>query len=378
MRILYASERPPYPFFLGGAARSAHNLMSILSKDFSVQCLAIGSKDFTNNPPWSCPKTEDFISLGISSVSPDQSTILFPSNYTVQVYDNFPPSLAKVIDEFSPDFIWTQLDGIEEVTQIAHEKGIKVILYLRDAEDSPVVIKKLASLGICIICNSHFMASRVKKITGKTAQVIYPSLENTFGVSGDSQGCITMINPSKVKGIDTFLEIARQLPEESFILVESWSLSDSNLAALQDKLSNLTNVKFSRRVPDIQSIYRQTKLLIVPSVWEEAFGRVVIEAQSCGIPVIASTRGGLPESVGSGGVCVDNYLNIDAWLTAIKQITLDEKNYRFLVKKAQEHAADKQFSTQYAATQFLDICGEPLNFQKSFKNKLSAILNRWI
>ena len=114
-----------------------------------------------------------------------------------------------------------------------------------------------------------------------------------------------MINPHRVKGIDTFLEIARRLPNEKFLLVESWTLGNTELETLKSKLASLANVSFLRRVPDVQEIYRQTKLLIVPSVWEEAFGRVVIEAQSCKIPVIVSQRGGLPEAVGDGGsACV--------------------------------------------------------------------------
>jgi glycosyltransferase involved in cell wall biosynthesis len=38
-------------------------------------------------------------------------------------------------------------------------------------------------------------------------------------------------------------------------------------------------------------------VLVVPSIWPEAFGRVVIEAASAGIPSIVSDRGGLPELV---------------------------------------------------------------------------------
>jgi glycosyltransferase involved in cell wall biosynthesis len=46
--------------------------------------------------------------------------------------------------------------------------------------------------------------------------------------------------------------------------------------------------------------------VIVPSVWDEPFGRVVIEAMAEGTPVIASDRGALPELLGeSGGIVFD-------------------------------------------------------------------------
>jgi glycosyltransferase involved in cell wall biosynthesis len=38
--------------------------------------------------------------------------------------------------------------------------------------------------------------------------------------------------------------------------------------------------------------------------WKEQFGRVIIEAQACGVPVIGSTSGAIPEVVGKGGVIV--------------------------------------------------------------------------
>jgi glycosyltransferase involved in cell wall biosynthesis len=43
--------------------------------------------------------------------------------------------------------------------------------------------------------------------------------------------------------------------------------------------------------------FAQVDAIVVPSIWREPFGRVVIEAFSYGIPVIGSTVGGLPESI---------------------------------------------------------------------------------
>lgn len=52
-----------------------------------------------------------------------------------------------------------------------------------------------------------------------------------------------------------------------------------------------------------QDFFSQIDLLVVPSLWEEPFGRVSIEAQQAGLPVIVSDKGGLPETVidGSSG-----------------------------------------------------------------------------
>jgi glycosyltransferase involved in cell wall biosynthesis len=39
-------------------------------------------------------------------------------------------------------------------------------------------------------------------------------------------------------------------------------------------------------------------MLVVPSLWQEAMGRVVLEAFAYGIPVAGANRGGIPELIG--------------------------------------------------------------------------------
>jgi glycosyltransferase involved in cell wall biosynthesis len=45
-----------------------------------------------------------------------------------------------------------------------------------------------------------------------------------------------------------------------------------------------------------QDVWKEIKVLLVPSLWFEAWGMVVVEAQLCGIPVVSSDSGGLPEA----------------------------------------------------------------------------------
>ena len=48
-------------------------------------------------------------------------------------------------------------------------------------------------------------------------------------------------------------------------------------------------------------LFRRIDLLVVPSAWREPFGRVVQEAFACGVPVLGSDSGALPEVIGSTG-----------------------------------------------------------------------------
>jgi len=63
--------------------------------------------------------------------------------------------------------------------------------------------------------------------------------------------------------------------------------------------AQLQNFRYLGVVPnkDLAAYYSASDLLLVPSLYEEGFGRVVCEAFSCGLPVLASDRGGLREAI---------------------------------------------------------------------------------
>lgn len=375
LRILLASQRPPYPFFQGGAARSAHYLLSELASADHARCLAVGDARYAVSS-WRVPEVADYPALGIRSAGMDEGHPALDCGYAVRLLGDLNARLPSLIDAFDPDLVWTQLEGMDAVVRIASRAGRKVIAYLRDAEDRPDLLRSIAATGCGLVCNSQFMATRVRRLTGRVAGVIYPSLEASFGVRGDPGGFITMINPVPVKGIDTFLAVAQLMPEQRFLLVESWTLAPEAFTELRQRLAPLPNVEFIRRVADVGEVYARTRLLLVPSIWEEAFGRVAIEAQSCGIPVLASRRGGLPESVGDGGLCVDDYANPAAWVAAIRGVVDSEERYLELAARALAHAASEPFTTAYAARRFLEICADRSLFGVPARRRIASWFRR--
>jgi glycosyltransferase involved in cell wall biosynthesis len=117
----------------------------------------------------------------------------------------------------------------------------------------------------------------------------------------------TMINPSLEKGLLFFLrllpEAARRWPRLPFMVVESRGSVQLILAAARKlgiDLQSTRNLHLARSSQDPWRIYAATRVLLVPSLVEAA-SRVAVEAQLNGIPVLASDRDGLPETVGSGG-----------------------------------------------------------------------------
>ena len=149
-----------------------------------------------------------------------------------------------------------------------------------------------------------------------------------------------MFNPLIRKGGELFKNIAKRLPDKKFGTVFGWSslkdtpssnkfsrkyikrVTESESSPFDGSLpyyvnlSDCPNVEILKSEDDARVIYEKTRLLLVPSQWEEAFGRVVIEAMVNGIPVIGSNVGGLKESIGKGGILLAKD-DIDSWIEEI-------------------------------------------------------------
>ncbi len=94
----------------------------------------------------------------------------------------------------------------------------------------------------------------------------------------------------------------------------------------------------------MRPVYAATRLVLMPSVVEEGWGRVVTEGQLSGIPALVSDRGALPETVGDGGVVVPLHASAEAWQQAFDRLWDDRAFYaeRARAALARAEAADLQ------------------------------------
>jgi len=108
----------------------------------------------------------------------------------------------------------------------------------------------------------------------------------------------------------------------------------------QVKALNLEkNVDFAgfHRGPELVDLLNQHRIMVAPSVGNEPFGLVVLEAIACGLVPIVSNSGGLPDAVGPCGVVVPK--NDSASLAAAISRLNDEALMNSLRKEAQSHLA---------------------------------------
>src|SRR5437764_15303430 len=97
------------------------------------------------------------------------------------------------------------------------------------------------------------------------------------------------------------------------------------------------NVQIRASVQEPARLYGDAKVLLVPSTYPEAWGRVVPEAQMSGIPVVATAIGGLPEAVGEGGILIDPAASAKSWSRTVSDLWDNDNAYRQYVGMA-EHS----------------------------------------
>jgi glycosyltransferase involved in cell wall biosynthesis len=119
---------------------------------------------------------------------------------------------------------------------------------------------------------------------------------------------VTFVNPLPAKGLAVFARVAeilsRERPDIRLLVVEARGRVDWLIRTGPD-VRSLRSVDFLPNVPDPRHFLSRTRLMLVPSLWNESFGLVAAEAMLNGIPVVASRRGALPETVGHGGILID-------------------------------------------------------------------------
>jgi glycosyltransferase involved in cell wall biosynthesis len=132
---------------------------------------------------------------------------------------------------------------------------------------------------------------------------------------------VTFINPSPDKGAAVMArvcdDICSRRADIPFLIVNArrtaQTLVDFGIYGGFD-LRRHTQIVFSEGVPTAAPIFAVTRILMVPSVWDEPGGRVVAEAMHLGVPAIISDRGGMVGTARGGAIVLSIPKHIDpAW-----------------------------------------------------------------
>lgn len=171
--------------------------------------------------------------------------------------------------------------------------------------------RRLARANVAV-CVSRFQNAAIQtrwRIPRTKIRMIYNGIDTrTFSPlpmkrSDQDRHLLFVGGSNPRKGVDVVMEsfarVRRHRPNVSLDLVGGWDWTAQERAAAE--LGIHTRVHFHPYLPreDMPDQYRRAYALLTPTR-AESFGRTVAEAMACGVPVVSSRTGALPELIEDG------------------------------------------------------------------------------
>jgi starch synthase len=156
------------------------------------------------------------------------------------------------------------------------------------------------------------------------------------------------------KGVLDLIRAMALLPRTLLILVGSGpERKRLEIAAraqgVADRLRFLGDVAYER----MPRLYATADILCLPSVstpyWQEQFGMVLVEAMACGIPIVTTSTGSIPEVVDRAASLVPAYAPHDL-AEALAAVLGDEQRRAALIEAGLQLVAERYDSIQVAAS----------------------------
>ncbi|MDO7137096.1 glycosyltransferase family 4 protein [Algibacter lectus] len=355
-----------YPYKIGGAEISTQVLVEEFSKlGIEVGVLTLGEA-FDENV--------NINDINVSRLklenrfwpfsTKNESTISKLRWHIKDAYNkSYDDKILKILETFTPDIVHTNnLSGFStRIWELAKSKQIKVVHTLRDYYlQCPKTTKNKNGINCKSICLDCKVLTFIKKRTSSKvdyvvgiskfildehlkegyfknvkSEVIYNGFKFNFepekikflSNSNVVFGYIGQIN--KQKGVELALEGFRSLKkdhENKWKLLVAGNVKTEYLDVLKG-INNSNNIKYLGYT-NSQVFFHSIDVLIVPSLWNEPFGRVILEAILNNKIVITSNNGGIAEIMENNKHLVFNSNRKDL-SNLLDQIIIDREQTKF-------------------------------------------------
>jgi spore coat protein SA len=252
-----------------------------------------------------------------------------------------------------PQYVWLirrSGDAARIVLHMAND-------HLRDM-DYRVCASAIAAVDV-IICNSNYVLegvctrfpeARAKALVvhnGVDTELFKPAPEQSPD-QARTRKILFVGRLIEQKGVHFLVEAAKlvfqRFPNATLEIVGSSWFGDNRstpyIAALKGAAATLgSRVVFRGYVRSdmVSEIYRSADVFVAPSVWSEPFGKMNLEAMACGLAVVSSPRGGIPEVVGDAGILCEPE-DVATVANSIIALLADDALRTKLGKRARERA----------------------------------------
>ena len=185
---------------------------------------------------------------------------------------------------------------------------------------STFIFRKICQQADKLFCLNHASEAYIHDRTMKESSRIPNFIDveqmhlEPLTISNDIKTVLFVGHVMKSKGCADILAIAQKLPDIHFKLV-------GKVAQEIDVLPKSKNVEFCGEISkeDVLKEMQRADVLLFPT-HTEGFPNVILEAMTCGLPIIATPVGAIPEMIEDQGGKIIEVGNIEGFIKAIEDL----------------------------------------------------------
>lgn len=214
--------------------------------------------------------------------------------------------LSAVLKRINPDVV-VSYGGYwlgSKTLELCRRSGAKTVVLLQNFAYREAEYFQNAD---CVVVPSLYASNVYRERLGLNTVVLPPPIdwENVLpreSAEDSQREYLLFVNPTPNKGVYFFARLVKELwkrrPDIRSLVVEG-SASPDILQTFRALLAGAGNVSGMTNTYCPSLYYGRAKATLVPSFFDESFGRVAAESLGAGVPVLASDRGALPETLGN-------------------------------------------------------------------------------
>jgi spore coat protein SA len=255
-------------------------------------------------------------------------------------------------------YVHNRPEVADVLREVAAERGFRLVLHMHNSLLHPRTRKHIPSLSDTpiVFCSGFLRDEAVSK---------YPSLTSTHVVYNGADNDKFRVVARKPKPAPQIIFAGRLVPYKgAHVLIDAMRILEQRGVAarctivggsafgnsrqtryvrqLEKMCSANTELAGYRAGEEFAEMLRSADIFCCPSIWNDPFPMACLEALSCGLPVVASRMGGIPEQLAHGGGLLVTPGNTEELASTLQRLVEDEP-YRNQLSREAEQASRNRF-----------------------------------
>lgn len=218
----------------------------------------------------------------------DLTPLVFPGNFPSGIKGKIKWNLQRLRLRKANAIITDSQSSKKDIVRLAQIPGNKInVIYLAAGEEFEVI--RSSELQIKNLKNKYNLPDKFALYVGDVTW---------------NKNLPALVEAAKISKIPLVL-VGKAIAEKEFDRNNPWN---QDLVRVKKMTSENANISVLGFVPqdDLVSLYNIATVFVMPSFYE-GFGLPILEAMSCGCPVVVSKEGSIPEVAGDAAFYVDAY-----------------------------------------------------------------------